>query len=231
LVETKVWPTELGYSRTIRSVMKSREQLNSSVIDIVLLHWPRCYGEWEVDWMDCSTADEDPHGELWLEGWRALERLYAEGFVLAVGVSNFNLGLLDDAFAHTQAVNPMIVQNALTLENMDQEVVYFCQANKIYYQAYGLFRQGFSENVANQVEKAMHKAGWNDMADIRGFIIQSMVASKIGFLVRSQHESHLQENMAHYRAPVIIQQSIFDLFQKSGVLTEATIDEGVEDEL
>lgn len=47
-----------------------------------------------IDWMHCQDT-VDPRG-TWRESWRALERAYAEGAVMSIGVSNFHLGLLEE---------------------------------------------------------------------------------------------------------------------------------------
>lgn len=79
-ITSKVWPTELGYDRTMASFQQSLQRLQTTYLDLFLIHWPK-----------------DPHGDLesdaWKqldqESWRALEDLYRDGKVRAIGVSNF----------------------------------------------------------------------------------------------------------------------------------------------
>ncbi len=48
-----------------------------------------------IDWMHCHSAGlGEAQGGTWRESWRALERLYAEGAVMSIGVSNFDTPLL-----------------------------------------------------------------------------------------------------------------------------------------
>ncbi len=61
-----------------------------------------------VDWMHCHTT-KDPTA-TWRETWRAFERLYAEGNILSIGVSNFNVALLEE-LKETAIVLPHLVQN------------------------------------------------------------------------------------------------------------------------
>ena len=83
---------DLGYQRTLDAVRLALDRLQTEFIDILLIHSPRC----ESAWADCTQGDKDdnPEAPLWLDTWRAFEKLYAEGVVLAIGVSNFNAELL-----------------------------------------------------------------------------------------------------------------------------------------
>ena len=74
---SKVWKTDLGYENTKKSFQESLERLQTDYLDLFLLHWPKPDPE-SADWK-----------ELDRESWRALEELYKEGKVRAIGVSNF----------------------------------------------------------------------------------------------------------------------------------------------
>ena len=50
VLQSKVWPTELGFQRTLDSFHQSAEALRSPRIDILLLHWLKCHAEWNVEW-------------------------------------------------------------------------------------------------------------------------------------------------------------------------------------
>ncbi len=76
-VTTKVWNTERGYGRTLRSFEQSLKALNFDYIDLFLIHWPAVPSQYEC-WK-----------ELNLETWRALEKLVDDGLVKSIGVSNF----------------------------------------------------------------------------------------------------------------------------------------------
>ncbi|KAH9258572.1 hypothetical protein BASA81_003074 [Batrachochytrium salamandrivorans] len=200
-VVTKVWPTELGFHRTIQSMLESRQKLQTNVLDVVLLHWPKCYAEWQVDWMDCSQAEIDLEGDLWLESWRAMEKLYAEGLVYAIGVSNFDLHLLNIAASHKTQVTPHFVQNHFAIGNLDLAVVNWCKELGVYYQAYGLIRNG----IPKLKEKPTH------MTDLE-FLVQITVKAKIGVLLRSTTPEHVISNAQIADAPIQVQADILTLF-------------------
>jgi diketogulonate reductase-like aldo/keto reductase len=70
-VTTKVWNTDQGYDATLRAFDASLERLGLDVLDLYLIHWPA------------------PARELYVDTWRAMEQLYRDGRVRAIGVSNF----------------------------------------------------------------------------------------------------------------------------------------------
>jgi 2,5-diketo-D-gluconate reductase A len=75
-VTTKLWNDEHDYDSTLRAFDASLQRLGLEVIDLYLIHWPV------------------PEQNKYLEAWRAMEQLYADGRVRAIGVSNFTLATL-----------------------------------------------------------------------------------------------------------------------------------------
>ena len=72
-VTTKVWNSEQGYEPAIESFEASMDRLGLDVLDLLLIHWPV------------------PELDRYVETWRAFEKLYADGRVRAIGVSNFHI--------------------------------------------------------------------------------------------------------------------------------------------
>lgn len=70
-VTTKVWNTDHGYDATLRAFEASMARLGLDVLDLYLIHWPQ------------------PEKGLLRDTWRAMERLYLDGRIRAIGVSNF----------------------------------------------------------------------------------------------------------------------------------------------
>ena len=73
---SKVWKTELGYDKTMASFEASLADLGVNYLDLFLIHWPLPFPD--ADWKPLVT-----------ESWKALEQLYEEGAVRAIGVCNF----------------------------------------------------------------------------------------------------------------------------------------------
>jgi 2,5-diketo-D-gluconate reductase A len=72
-VTTKLWNSEQGYDSALAAFEKSRERLGTEYVDLYLIHWPR------------------PDADLFLETWRAFERIKEEGGARSIGVSNFRV--------------------------------------------------------------------------------------------------------------------------------------------
>jgi 2,5-diketo-D-gluconate reductase A len=89
-VTTKVWNTDQGYRRALAAFDASLRRLGLDYLDLYLIHWPV------------------PERDRYVDTWRALEQLLAEGRVRAIGVSNFSpshLRRLIDQTATVPAVN------------------------------------------------------------------------------------------------------------------------------
>jgi 2,5-diketo-D-gluconate reductase A len=70
-VTTKLWNSEQGYDSTLRAFEASLERLGTGNVDLYLIHWPL------------------PERDLFLDTWRAFERIKEEGGARSIGVSNF----------------------------------------------------------------------------------------------------------------------------------------------
>ncbi len=85
-VATKLWNANHGYDQALRAFDASTQRLGLDTVDLYLIHWP------------VPTADR------YVETWKALEKLAADGRVRAIGVSNFTVEHLRRLFAETGTV-------------------------------------------------------------------------------------------------------------------------------
>src|SRR4051794_20617188 len=90
-VTTKVWNSDHGFDSTLRAFDESMRLLGLDVLDLYLVHWPV------------------PARDRYVDTWRALERLYADGRVRAIGVSNFTEAHLRRLLDETDVV-PVVNQ-------------------------------------------------------------------------------------------------------------------------
>jgi 2,5-diketo-D-gluconate reductase A len=90
-VTTKIWNDRQGFDKTLHAADESFARLGLDRIDLILIHWP-CAGR-----------------NLFVDTWRALIRLQAEGRVTDIGVSNFNAAQIDRLIAET-GVTPVLNQ-------------------------------------------------------------------------------------------------------------------------
>ena len=122
-VTTKLWNTDHGYKEALQAFEKSLNRLGLEYIDLYLIHWPV------------------PSQGKYKETWKALEKLYQEGRVRAIGVSNFQIAHLEDLLADCQ-IKPMVNQveyhPRLTQENLHQ----FCQKHQIQLEAWSPLMRG-----------------------------------------------------------------------------------------
>jgi 2,5-diketo-D-gluconate reductase A len=100
---TKVWNSDHGYDKTLRAFDASRQRLGLDVVDLYLIHWPT------------------PQRDTYVDTWRALERLLADGRVRAIGVSNFTEAHLTRLLGETDvvpAVNQVELHPGFTQESL-----------------------------------------------------------------------------------------------------------------
>lgn len=120
-VTSKVWNADLGYESTLAAYQTSLDKLGLDYLDLYLIHWPVA-GKYK-------------------EAWRALETLYKEGRVRAIGVSNFQVHHLEDLMKDAE-IKPMVNQVEFHPRLTQKEVQAFCRENGIQMEAWSPLMQG-----------------------------------------------------------------------------------------
>ena len=120
-VVSKVWNGDQGYESTLKAFEDSLNRLKLDYLDLYLVHWP-------VD-------------GKYKETWRAMEYLYREKRVRAIGVSNFLQHHLEDLLADAETV-PMVNQMEFHPYLVQQDLIDFCKKNTIQYEAWSPLMQG-----------------------------------------------------------------------------------------
>ncbi|MCY8592887.1 aldo/keto reductase [Bacillus haynesii] len=120
-VTSKVWNDDLGYDETIAAYEASLEKLGLDYLDLYLIHWP-VEGRYNA-------------------AWKALETLYEQGRVKAIGVSNFHIHHLEDLLKDA-AVKPAINQVEYHPRLTQKELQTFCSSHGIQLQAWSPLMQG-----------------------------------------------------------------------------------------
>ena len=118
---SKVWNADQGYDNTLKAFDKSLDRLDMEYLDLYLIHWPVA-GKYK-------------------DTWKALERLYAEKRVRAIGVSNFLEHQLVDLMQGASII-PMVNQMEFHPYLVQQGLLDFCSKNKIQYDAWSPLMQG-----------------------------------------------------------------------------------------
>lgn len=132
-------------------------------------------------------------GATWRESWRALEKAYNEGFVMSIGVSNFEVALLRE-LADFGSVLPHAVQNHASLDKLDSEVRTWCQEHHVIYQPYASIRNlaDLDKRVRNTAKEIAERYGVSEHTVSLKFFLQSGAA----IIPRSTSDNHLKENLA-----------------------------------
>ncbi|RXJ02765.1 aldo/keto reductase [Anaerobacillus alkaliphilus] len=120
-VTTKVKNPDQGYESTLRAFDESYKKLGLDYIDLYLIHWavPGKY----------------------LDTWRALEKLYKDGLVRAIGVSNFQIHHIEDVFSICE-VKPMVNQVEYHPLLTQEPLLRYCKEQQIQLEAWSPLARG-----------------------------------------------------------------------------------------
>ncbi|AQX54731.1 aldo/keto reductase [Priestia flexa] len=131
-VTSKVWNSDLGYEETLKAYETSLQKLGLDYLDLYLIHWP-------VE-------------RKYKDAWRALETLYKDGKVKAIGVSNFQIHHLEDLLQDAE-VKPVINQVEYHPRLTQKELRAYCEQQNIQLEAWSPLMQG--ELLDNDVLSAI----------------------------------------------------------------------------
>src|SRR6476620_1321955 len=128
-VTTKLWIQDAGYERTKPAFERSLQRLQLEYLDLYLIHQP--FG--------------DVYG-----AWRAMEEMYREGRIRAIGVSNFQPDRLMDLILHNEVV-PAVNQIETHPFNQQIETQKFLQENTVQIESWGPFAEGKNNIFQNEL--------------------------------------------------------------------------------
>mgnify|MGYP001235052721 FL=1 len=120
-ITSKVWNADLGYEETLAAFDVTMAKLGLEYLDLYLIHWPK-KGKYK-------------------EAWRAIETLYKQGRVRAIGVSNFQIHHLEDVMAGAEIV-PMVNQVEYHPHLTQLALREFCAKHGIQLEAWSPLKQG-----------------------------------------------------------------------------------------
>ncbi|MFD2370826.1 aldo/keto reductase [Brevibacillus sp. GCM10020057] len=120
-ITTKVWNADQGYESTLKAFDESMKRLGLDTLDLYLIHWP-VKGKY-------------------VETWRAMEKLYRDGYVRAIGVSNFHIHHLEDLRQNSE-VTPVVNQVEFHPLLTQKELLGYCKEHRIQMEAWSPLMQG-----------------------------------------------------------------------------------------
>lgn len=122
-ITTKVWNTHHGFENTLRAFEESMENLKLDYLDLYLIHWPT------------------PMFDNYVETYKALEELYRDGRVKAIGVSNFHIEHIKRLLEECE-VKPVLNQVECHPYLQQKELKEFCNEHDIYVESWSPLARG-----------------------------------------------------------------------------------------
>lgn len=168
---SKVWEDDQGYDQTLRAFETSLQKLGTDYLDLYLIHWPT------------------PSKGLYLDTWKALERLYEEKLVRAIGVSNFSVMRLQEILTVCNIV-PAVNQVEVHPRFTQQDLLSFCKAQRIQLEAWGPLQRGriFDHPVLMEIAAKYEKTA----AQV---VLRWHYQRQIVIIPKSTNRNRLQSNM------------------------------------
>lgn len=168
-VTTKLWVQDTGYEKTKKAFEKSLNKLQLSYLDLYLIHQP--YG--------------DVHGS-----WRAMEELYEEGKVRAIGVSNFHPDRVMDVIAFNKIV-PAVNQIETHPFNQQIETLKFLVENNVQIESWGPFAEGKNNIFQNELLASVGNKYNKSIAQV---ILRWLTQRGVVAIPKSVRKERMKEN-------------------------------------
>ncbi|WP_027962945.1 aldo/keto reductase [Halalkalibacillus halophilus] len=167
-ITSKVWNEEQGYDETLRAFEQSLQKLNMDYLDLYLIHWP-VTGKYE-------------------DTWKAMERLYSEGMIKSIGVSNFHKHHLEKLFVKANE-KPVVNQVEFHPHLIQREVKQYCEREDIKLEAWSPLKRGqvLEEDVIVSLAEKYQKTP----AQI---ILRWDIEQEVITIPKSTNEKRMKEN-------------------------------------
>lgn len=168
-ITTKLFIQSNGYEGALRIFEQSLKQLQLDYLDLYLIHQP--FG--------------DVYGE-----WRAMEKLYAEGKIRAIGVSNFQPDRLIDLIIHNKVV-PAVNQVETHPFHQQLEAHQFMLENNVQIESWGPFAEGKNDMFKNELLKGIGDKYNKSIAQV---ILRWLIQRGVVAIPKSVRKERMAEN-------------------------------------
>lgn len=168
-ITTKLWIQDAGYESAKKGFAKSLERLQVDYIDLYLIH--------------------QPYGDVY-SSWRAMEELYAQGKIRAIGVSNFHMDRLVDLMDHNE-VTPAINQIETHPFCQQIESAKIMKENNVQIMSWGPFAEGKNNMFQNETLVEVAKKYNKSVAQV---ILRWLTQRGVVAIPKSVHKERIIEN-------------------------------------
>ena len=168
-ITTKLWIQDAGEGRARQAFERSLERLQLEYLDLYLIHQP--FG--------------DVYG-----AWRDMEKLYRDGRIRAIGVSNFQPDRVMDLIVHNEVV-PAVNQIETHPFNQQTETQQFLRANNVQIESWGPFAEGKHNMFENDVLRAIAAKYQKTIAQV---ILRWLTQREVVAIPKSVRPERIAEN-------------------------------------
>jgi len=168
-VTTKLWIQDAGYESAKKAFEKSLKKLQLDYLELYLIH--------------------QPYGDIY-GAWRAMEELYREGRIRAIGVSNFQPDRLMDLMVHNEVV-PAVNQIKTHPFNQQIETPKFLQENNVQIESWGPFAEGKNNIFENELLLAIAEKYKKTVAQV---ILRWLTQRGVVVIPKSVRKERIVEN-------------------------------------
>lgn len=168
-VTTKLWIADTGFEKTKRAFDRSMKRLQLEYLDLYLIH--------------------QPYGDVF-GSWRAMEELYRESRIKAIGVSNFHPDRVMDFMVHNEVV-PAVNQIETHPFHQQVETQKFLTENNIQIESWGPFAEGKNNIFGNDVLVSIAEKHDKTVAQV---ILRWLTQRNIIVIPKSVRKDRMAEN-------------------------------------
>lgn len=168
-VTTKLWIQDAGYEATKKAFERSLMRMQLDYLDLYLIHQP--YG--------------DVYGS-----WRAMEELYHEGEIRAIGVANFQPDRIMDLILHNEVI-PTVNQIETNPFNQQIETQKFLIANRVQIESWAPLAEGKNDIFNNELLLSISRKYNKTVVQI---ILRWLIQRDVVVIPKSVHKERIAEN-------------------------------------
>ncbi|XP_076765727.1 uncharacterized protein LOC143432745 [Xylocopa sonorina] len=184
-ITTKLAPSENGNPEGIeQSVQKSLKALNTTYIDLYLIHWP---GTTRIP----ETSTDNP--SLRAKTWDKLVDLKEQGLLRSIGVSNYTIGHLEELLKNCKGVPPAVNQVELHPHYRQEELIKYCNEKGIHVQAYSSL--GTSSSTSLLRDPTVVKIASQLNVSPARLLLRWALQQGIGIIPKAVKKEHIRDNI------------------------------------